>query len=193
MKKPMILYIFRLHSNWSCERSMATLFPETSSFGQMSQYRHLLASSPPAFLNQHQSNSPAQHGFPAPGAGSSQHHSPKHHSQKVSWLPKAEGGRRSALQEANANVCLWNFSVRFVAAVSTQSFWNLTSLLSYRTRRQTAGPWFQNVVTKWLSVKVSSILWLSRQSDVGFSALTYSVSFLLTQCQYSNPHIPVRG
>lgn len=51
-----------------CERSIATLFPETISFGQTSQNRDLLASSPFAFLNQHHNNSPAQQVFPAPGA-----------------------------------------------------------------------------------------------------------------------------
>lgn len=51
-----------------CERSIATLFPETISFGQTSQNGDLLASSPSAFLNRHHSNSPAQQGFPAPGA-----------------------------------------------------------------------------------------------------------------------------
>lgn len=56
--------------NWSYETSVATLFSETISFGQLPQYRDLRASSPSTFLKQHHSNFPAQLGFPAPGAAS---------------------------------------------------------------------------------------------------------------------------
>lgn len=178
--------------NWSYETSVATLFPETISFGQLPQYMDLLASSPSAFLNQHHSNFPAQQGFPAPGAVSASI-TARNLTAKTPQLPEAEARRQWDLQGANANVCLWKFSVKFMTAFSTWSFWKLTFLLSYGMRCWTAGFWFRNIVTKWLSVRVWSILWLTRQSHIGTSAVTYSLLLLLTQFQYSNPHIPVRG
>lgn len=90
----------------------------------MSQFRDLLASSPSAFLNQ--SNFPAQQGFPAPGAAVGSITAQNTTARKSPDLPNAEAGRQSALQEVNANVCLWNFSVRFTQTVCAQGFWKIT-------------------------------------------------------------------
>lgn len=101
MKKPMTLYIFQALLQAGCLSLKLWKKHRSSSWKQLghtSQYRHLPASSPSAFLNQHHSKFPAQQGFPSLSAtGASTQ--PKMYSQKVSQVPRNEAGSQSSLQE----------------------------------------------------------------------------------------------
>lgn len=122
MKKPMTLHFPGSAPGWLLVTEVVKEVPGNG-FGHMSQYhnKHLPASPPSAFLNLHHSKFPAQQGFPSLSAtGASTQ--PKTWQSEVSPVPKNEAGNQSSLQEANTNVCLWNFNSCMEKTWKSRSF-----------------------------------------------------------------------
>lgn len=89
--------------------------------GHMSQHRHLPASSPSAFLNQHHSKFPAQKGFPSLSATGAS-------TQPKTWQSESvpspqEWSRKPIISPgANTSACLWNFNSCMEKTWKSRSF-----------------------------------------------------------------------